>query len=151
VLTYVCEHAYSVVVMCITTPETLRNLVLVRHPATRCNTLQRTATRCNTLQHAASYCNALQHSATHCNTLQRTATYCNALHRTVTHYTQHSGIPRWRGSMKLNKSDKIRSLLLSGSMKLNKSERILFSQSQRILKSQLYTCLLLDIQSRADF
>ena len=46
--------------------------LLLKHAATRCNTLQHAATHCNTLQHTATVCNTLQHSATHCNTLQDT-------------------------------------------------------------------------------
>jgi len=54
--------------------------VLLQHPATPFNTLQRTATHCNALQHTTilmSFCNTLQHPSTHCNALQHTATHCN--------------------------------------------------------------------------
>jgi len=40
------------------------------HPATHCNTLQRTSKYCNALQHTSKHCNTLRHTVTHCNTLQ---------------------------------------------------------------------------------
>jgi len=75
----------------------LLNILLVRHAATRCDTLPHTATHCNTLQHTATPCNTLSYtsahcdimmlcrSATHCNTLHHTTTHCNALQHTATH------------------------------------------------------------------
>jgi len=65
------------------------DLYALQHPATHCNTLQRTAT------HTATHCNTCFAScrmntrpvctATPCNTLQHTATHCSAHRHTLQH------------------------------------------------------------------
>jgi len=66
--------------------------MICRHPATHCNTrqrtLQHTATHCNTLQHSATHCNTLQHEATH--TATRCSTHCNACLTSLTINTSHA-------------------------------------------------------------
>jgi len=51
------------------TTKVLMSRVPPHHPATHCNTLQRTATQCSTWQHTAAHGEIWQHIVTHCNTL----------------------------------------------------------------------------------